>query len=140
MIEALVIVVAVGLIIMIGSFLVRSRQTSRGLSAADQAKIQNRWSEIELQMKKGGPSNFRQAVIEADKLVDYALQQLGVPGQTMGDRLKAANGRFSNINDVWSAHKVRNQLVHEIDRELLSFEVNKVIARFKRALTDLGVL
>ena len=89
----------------------------------------------------GKPSRYKQAVIEADSLVDFALRESGYGGETMGERLRSVpNGVFKNTNAVWSAHKVRNQLVHEIDKELLAAEAKQMVKNFEQALHDLGAL
>jgi hypothetical protein len=111
------------------------------LSAEDKGLVHLRWHEIEQHLAAGGPSRFKSAVIEGDKLVDYCMKELGIEGGTMGERLRNAGpARFSNYEGLWAAHKVRNQLVHEIDRELHSSEAKQSTERFKTALQDLGAL
>jgi len=80
------------------------------------------------------------AIMNADKLLDKALRQIATPGVTMGDRLKVSGGKFSKINDVWFAHKVRNQVAHESDYKLNVMTARKVLAIFKRSLKELGAL
>lgn len=111
------------------------------LSAEDKGLVHIRWHEIEQHLASGGPSRFKSAVIEGDKLVDYCMKELGIEGGTMGERLRAAGpATFSNYEGLWAAHKVRNQLVHEVDRELHSSEAKQSVERFKTALQDLGAL
>ena len=64
-------------------------------------------------------------------------------GETMGERLKIAQKRFSRYDiyqDVWEAHKLRNRVVHEVDNELLHHDAKKAIDYFRRGLRDLGIL
>jgi hypothetical protein len=101
-----------------------------------------RWSTIQA-MAAGGGNGLRAAVSEADKLMDQALRQQGLPGETMGDRLKAAKGRFSSYDiydGIWSAHKLRNALAHEVGFDLVPSQAKEALAQFERALKDLGVL
>ncbi len=72
--------------------------------------------------------------------MDHCLKRLGVPGDTFADRLRASRARFSDYDGLWRAHKTRNQVVHEADKELLSFETKQMLAKFERALKDLGAL
>ena len=62
-------------------------------------------------------------------------------GETMGERLKFAHNLFDKnlYNEIWSAHKLRNTLVHE-DSEILSFQIENKILVFKRALKELNIL
>ena len=107
--------------------------------------VQQKWQEVETMMSQGGPSNFQSAVMEADKLLDYCLKSLvGTQNnQNMSERLKMAQKKFSDRNvyqDVWSAHKVRNQLVHEVHHELNSAVARKTIEQFKKGLKNIGAL
>lgn len=80
------------------------------------------------------------AVIAADSLVDEALKQRGIKGATMGERLNTAAGLLRDINGVWSAHKLRNRVVHEPGTNLRSAEAQRCLRQFKKALKDLGAL
>lgn len=98
--------------------------------------VQNRWSVIQGLMSQGG-NGLRQAVMEADKLLDYVLQGKGYGGDTMADRMRSANRQFSRRNDVWNAHKLRNALAHEVEFDLVPSQVKQAIAAFERAIKDL---
>lgn len=118
----------------------RHRRSANFLTAHDKSLIHVRWHAIEERLQKGGPTNLRQAVIEADTLVDYVLKKLAVPGTTMGERMRSSQARFSDYQGLWQAHKLRNQIVHELDREVLSFEAKQMIGKFRTALHDLGAV
>jgi hypothetical protein len=108
----------------------------------DRSQFAARWAVIQT-MAAGSGNDLREAVSEADKLLDQALKQSGLSGDTMGDRLKSARARFSDrsINDgAWRAHKLRNALVHEVGFDLIPSQAREAIRDFERALRDLGVL
>ena len=77
-----------------------------------------------------------QGVMDADKLLDYALKCYGYEG-TLGDKLKIAKSRFSDLNGVWSAHKLRNTLAHELVK-VSKEDGRRALKQFKQALNDLG--
>ena len=79
---------------------------------------QSRFLAIENKLKQDNASSFTATIIEADKLLDKAMIEMGMPGKTMGDRLKRTGDRFSNLNGVWRAHKLRNAIAHEADLEI----------------------
>ena len=106
----------------------------------DKELIKNRFMEVEELIKLGSPSNFQKALIEADKLLDFALKGLGFEGETMADRIQVAQKKFSNYQGIWYAHKLRNQAVHEMDTEILSHEVKKAVKIYQLALRELGAL
>ena len=80
------------------------------------------------------------SVIEADKLLDKAMMEMGLPGKTMGERLKKSGSRFTNLNAVWRAHKLRNTIAHESDFEITYKQAFNALAIFKQALKDLGAI
>lgn len=104
--------------------------------------IQIKWDEIQELLSLGGPSRFKQAVIEADKLFDLVLKNNSIRGENMGMRLKNAQKKFTwdTYQGVWQAHKIRNEIVHESNRELLSHEATQAVDKFKKGLSELNVL
>ncbi len=101
---------------------------------------QSRFLAIENKLSQDNPATFMTTVIEADKLLDKALMEMGVPGKTMGDRLKRSGGRFTDINAVWRAHKLRNAIAHEPDLEMSHKKASNALAIYKQALKDLGAI
>lgn len=101
--------------------------------------IQSKWQEIEQLMQLGSPSNYSRAVLEADKLLDHILKGFRAPGTTMGDRLKASQNRFSKegYNAAWQAHKVRNELVHNSEFQVMDYTAKEAINNFKKAIDEL---
>lgn len=103
-------------------------------------EYQSEWLKIMNACEVNETHSLAMAVIGADKLVDRAMQELNIPGKTMGDRLKSAPKRFSDINGLWAAHKLRNKLAHEVNFQVDKRTVAQAIASFKRALKDLGAI
>lgn len=98
--------------------------------------VQSRWSIVQTMTSQGG-NGLRQAIMEADKLLDYVLQGKGYQGETMAERMRSANRQFTRRNDVWAAHKLRNALAHEVDFDLVPSQVKQSITAFERAIKDL---
>lgn len=95
---------------------------------------------IENKLVQTSPATWTVVIIEADKLLDKALVEMGVPGKTMGDRLKRSGDKFENINAVWRAHKLRNTLAHEAGFEISYKQAANALAVYKQALKDLGAI
>jgi len=109
----------------------------------DKIFVQNKWIEIEQTFSLVGPSHFKSSIMEADKLVDYVLKGKKVRGNTFGERLKNAKSVFPNYSDynnLWFAHKVRNNIAHESTHDLNSSEAKRAIEYYKKALKELGAL
>lgn len=100
----------------------------------NKAHFQKKWYELQ---KLG---NLTLAVIKADSLVDEALRHAGMRGETMGERLNNSAGFITDINGTWSAHKLRNRLVHDTDSHVKDSECQRALRQFKKALKDLGAL
>ena len=107
----------------------------------DREKVKEKWQKIEELMQVGGESRFKQAIIEADNLVDHVLKSK-THGETMGERLKKSQKNFSwgTYQNLWKAHKVRNEIVHDGDKDLLADEARITITRFERALKELEAI
>ena len=95
---------------------------------------------IENKLNQNNAATFMTTVIEADKLLDKAMIEMGVSGKTMGDRLKRCGDKFSNLNAVWRAHKLRNALAHEADLEISYKQAFNALAIYKQALKGLGAI
>lgn len=95
---------------------------------------------IENKLNKENPATFMTTIINADKLLDKAMTEMGLAGKTMGEKLKRSGDRFSDINAVWRAHKLRNALAHEDDLEISYKQAQHALAIYKQALKDLGAI
>lgn len=103
------------------------------------AEFQRHWQTIEQWQAEG---RLKDAVMQADILLDKALQASGVNGKTLGERLKSAQSRLSKmvLDMAWDAHKVRNRLAHELHYRLTEAEAQRALNNFKKVLRELGVL
>ena len=101
---------------------------------------QTKFLAIENKLNQKNAATFMTTVIEADKLLDKALIEMGVPGKTMGERLKKCGDKFTHLNAVWRAHKLRNALAHESDLEISYKQSYNALQVYKQALKDLGAI
>ena len=101
---------------------------------------QTKFLAIENRLSKDSPATWPVTIIEADKLLDKAMMEMGIPGKTMGDRLKRSGDKFSNLNAVWRAHKLRNAIAHESGFEVSHKQAFNALAVYRQALKDLGAI
>lgn len=101
---------------------------------------QTRFLAIENRLVQTNPATWTVVIIEADKLLDKAMIEMGVPGKTMGDRLKRSGDKFENLNAVWRVHKLRNAIAHESGFEISYKQAFNALAIYKKALKDLGAI
>jgi hypothetical protein len=114
--------------------------TKKGPAPLDVDKYRSRWLAIETQLKRDEVSSYHLCVMNADKLLDQALRDRAVKGDTMGARMKTAKDTWSNANAVWTAHKLRNQIAHESDVRVDYEEARRALSAFKQALKDIGAI
>lgn len=138
--NSLVLYVFAGILVFAGLVLALIFRFHHGGVQLNVDKYRRRWIEIERKLSRSNADSCHLAVIEADKLLDTALKESGAKGDTMGERLKNTKHIWSSNDSVWSAHKLRNRLVHEPDA-IASYETaRKALAGFKRALKDIGAI
>lgn len=130
-------VLAVVILILIFRYFFKKTDDS---ATVDKKFVAERWGKIEALKNFGKEMNLKLAIIEADKLLEYVLENMSIPGATMADRLRMASYKFPGLRKVWWAHKVRNCIVHEAQYMLSGGEARKVIEIFKKAFKELNCL
>lgn len=108
--------------------------------AFDTEAYQVAWLKIENALERENKLSYGMAIVNADKLLDKAMHEMGVPGKNMGERLKRIGGHFTQLNSVWYAHKIRNQIAHEADFNVEYNQARHALATYKQALKDLGAI
>lgn len=99
---------------------------------------QNRWQHIQDLIKSYNSSDWRQAIIEADIILEEMLEKMGYKGVSIGDKLKVIErSDFITLDKAWSAHKVRNQIAHDGSSFKLTREVaEKTIKDFEEVFRE----
>ena len=138
--DSLLIVLVVAVLMVGGLLLAIIQLTSRRHKSLDKEMYSKVWRAIIRGADGRSTDSMQMAIIKADKLLDKAMRESGVKGQTMGDRLKACHGRWRKEDALWSAHKLRNQIAHEPHVQLNSQTFKRAMAGFEAALKDLGAL
>ena len=111
------------------------------LASAEEA-ANPRWVHIQALMESGNASDWRQAIIEADIMLDDMLTKLRYPGVSIGEKLKAAEiSDFSTLQDAWEAHKVRNQIAHEGSAFALSQTLaQRTLAHYETVFREFAII
>lgn len=99
---------------------------------------EQRWQDIINSVKTDNQQAWRQAIIEADIMLDELLSSLNYEGSTVAEKLQQIRPiDMNSLGDAWSAHKVRNRIAHEgarfeLDKDLFL----KTIAQFERVFKE----
>jgi len=97
-----------------------------------------RWKNIQSLINSHNLNDWKQAIIEADILLDEMLDKMGYHGDSIGDKLKQIEpSDFLTLNQAWEAHKVRNQIAHQGSNYILSRdEAEKVISLYSEVFKE----
>ena len=85
-------------------------------------------------------SNWPQAILLADLLLDDVLKRKNREGKTMGERMVSAQNDFTNNDAAWQAHKFANHIRHSPEKKLKEADVKSTLIGFRQALRDMGAL
>ena len=99
-----------------------------------------RWREVVEHANSENPNDWRQAILEADVMLDDAITNRGYTGDGLGEKMKQVErGDINSIDDAWEAHKVRNRIAHEgSSYELTQRETRRTISLYEKVLRELG--
>ena len=101
-------------------------------------KITRVWRKIIKRLETGLESEYKLAVIEADSLLNDTLKRMGYFGESLGERLeKLTKATLPNIEQVWEAHKTRNNIIHDPDYRLALDQAKGALAIYEQALRNL---
>jgi hypothetical protein len=101
-----------------------------------------RWEHIASLIESGKVSDWRQAIIEADIVLDEMLTKQGYSGDGIGEKLKKVEpSDFNTLQDAWEAHKVRNQIAHEGSNfDLSETLARRTLARYEAVFREFGFI
>lgn len=106
----------------------------------DQDKYRSRWMAIESRLERDEENSYTVCILEADKLLDQSLRDRGLSGKTMAERMKQCQGKWTNGNGVWAAHKLRNRIAHETDVKVDYDRARQALIAYKQGLKDMGAI
>lgn len=103
--------------------------------------LTDKWQKIVAKSESVNESDWRLAIIEADIMLDDLLMQLQLPGETMGDKLKAVEpSDFLTLDQAWEAHKARNMIAHEGDFLINQREVRRIISLYEAVFKEFHMI
>lgn len=110
--------------------LMKKMAGKRKLSGASLKKVQQAWAHVETLQDPV------RKVMEADKVLDLALGELGYTG-SVADKLKKAGPRMKNLQAVWNAHKLRNTLAHETGAHVDRADADRAVQSLRKSIESL---
>ena len=101
------------------------------------------WQVILDHVNSESPAEWKLAILEADSILDEILEDQGYVGETVAEKLKTmSRTRITSYDEVWDAHKLRNQIAHggAMDTDISKKISRDAIAKFGKAFKELGYL
>ena len=81
----------------------------------------DRWGKVTEAITSANDQLWRAGIIEADTMLEEVVDDMGLFGDTFGEKLKQINrSQVSWIDAAWEVHRLRNVLAHEGGRYRLN--------------------
>jgi hypothetical protein len=93
---------------------------------------------VQKHIASANQNDWKQAIIEADVMLDDILTRMGYRGESVGEKLKrVVTGDFASLDDAWEAHKVRNRIAHDGSNFVLTeHDAKHTIQRYKKVFEE----
>lgn len=103
------------------------------------AEMRQKWQQIENLLQNNDQLYAAQAVIKADSYLDDVMKKVGGRGETYADRLRSLEKKFDQAayQNIWQAHKLRNQIAHEHTNITIS-QAKSALAALRKGASQLG--
>lgn len=100
--------------------------------------VNEKWLKIEEHISSDNPSDWKLAILEADIILDEMLDKMGYMGESVSEKLKRIEkSDFTNIENAWEAHKIRNMIAHEGSEFVINErEARRVIGLYKSVFEE----
>ncbi len=99
------------------------------------------WKQIRKRLKTKNESQFKLAILEADRILNEILKMAGYKGKDLDEILKQITpAQLSNINEIWQVHKLRNRISSEPDFLISLNEAEIAIDIYKKAFQELNLI
>lgn len=122
----------------------RERMYPNGVKERVEEKpmINPRWNKVLDGLNSPNESDWRLAIMEADIMLYDLLEKMSLPGETIGDKLKAVDpSDFLTLDNAWEAHRVRNQIAHDgAEFKLTDREAKRVVALYMTVFEEFGII
>lgn len=98
------------------------------------SKKNEKWEKVLTLVNSENQNDWKAAIVDAENLLEEALEENSFYGQSVGDRLKKAD--FDTVQNAWAGHKTRNQISHDINYELTHRDAKVAIANYNKVFNE----
>ena len=126
----------IGLVLVVVSIIILvARKLPKRLKAVHYTR---KWRDIQKLCSE--KSNWPQAILLSDELLNEVLRKKQKPGKTMGERMVSAQKSFTSNDAIWKAHKLANHIRTNESNKLKESDVKDSLIAYRQALRDLRAL
>ncbi len=94
--------------------------------AYNKGKLRVKWAKVKKKLDSKNESDYKVAIIEADKIIDDLIARMNYKGENMTERLdNITPGQIENVEDLRKAHEIRNRIIHDENFVLTEEEARK---------------
>ena len=116
-------------------------KVEEGFEAGDESTPESatsrRWDEVVKHISSPNENDWKQAINDADIILDQLLSTMGYRGSGVGEKLKRVEpGDFKSVQDAWKAHLVRNRIAHEPGFVLTQSEAQQTYLLYKKVFDE----
>jgi len=100
--------------------------------------VNEKWQNVIVHINSNNPADWKLAILECDIMLSEILEKMGYMQDSIGEKLKAVEpSDFTNIENAWEAHKIRNQIAHEgTDFMINEREAKRVIGLYETVFEE----
>ena len=101
------------------------------------------WTKLRENARATPPSSYNVAIMNADALIDGLLQEIGFVGNDVAERFGRLNNmglRQNVVNDIFRAHKIRNQIAHAPNFLINTKDAEKVLDLYETFLREVKLI
>ena len=96
-----------------------------------------RWDDVVKHISSPNENDWKQAINDADIMLDQLLGTMGYRGLGVGEKLKRVEpGDFKSVQDAWKAHLVRNRIAHEPGFVLTQSQAQETYLLYKKVFDE----
>lgn len=107
----------------------------------DQYNITEEWNEVKERALASIPKSYLMGIIEADALLDKLLIQMGIPGDTVMDRLHAiSKSPIVSLHALFEAHRTRNIIAHAPGTTFPESELEQTLFAYETFFKEIKVI
>jgi hypothetical protein len=98
----------------------------------------NRWKKIVALADSDNENDWKQAIIDADSILDEMLSRMNYHGDDLGSKLRGATpADFKTLEQASEAHGVRNRIAHDGSNFVISkHEAKRVVNLYRQVFEE----